>query len=65
MLLHQISASTMHGKYKKSHTKTINLKHLIQHGLINVSYLQDYILYLIFKIIFSTSSKSIKLNDNP
>ena len=37
----------------KAHTITINLKYLHQHGMINLNYLMDHILYQIFKIISS------------
>ena len=47
-------------KYKKSHTKTINLKYCLQRGTKNLNYLIDHILYQIFKIILSVSYKSMK-----
>ena len=37
----------------KAHTRTIKLKDLHQHGMINLNYLMDHILYQIFKIILS------------
>ena len=37
----------------KAHTITINLKYLHQHGMINLNYQMDLILYQIFKIILS------------
>ena len=45
MFLHQILASTMHGKNIKNHTKTINFKYKFQRGVINLNYLMDNILY--------------------
>ena len=40
-------------KNKKAHTITINLKYLRQHGMMNLNYQIDRILYEIFKIILS------------
>ena len=37
----------------KTHAITINLKYLHQHGMINLNYQMDRILYQIFKIILS------------
>ena len=37
----------------KAHSITINLKYLLQHGMINLNYQMDHILYQIFKIILS------------
>ena len=39
MLPYQISMITIQ---KKGHIKTINLKYLLQHGMINLSYLADH-----------------------
>ena len=36
-----------------THTITINLKNLHQHGMINLNYQMDHVLYQIFKIILS------------
>ena len=44
----------------KNHTITINLKYLHQHGIINLNYLMDDILYQIFKIILSIFLKSME-----
>ena len=55
MLLYQILAYTIHGKNKKYHTKTINLKYQLRRGMENLSYLADHILYQIFKIILNIS----------
>ena len=41
------------------HITTINLRYLLQHGLMNSIYLMDQILYEIFSIILSTSLKSM------
>ena len=54
MLLFKILAYTIHG------AKTINLKYHVQRGIINLNYLMENILYQIFKIIFSISSKNMK-----
>ena len=40
---------------------TINLKYLLQHGIMNLIYMMDLILILIFKIILNISSKNMKL----
>ena len=37
----------------KAHTIIINLKYLHQHGMMNLNYRMDLILYQIFKIILS------------
>ena len=47
-------------KNKKSLTKTITLKYLVQLGMKNLNYLMNHILYQIFKIILSISSKNTK-----
>ena len=44
----------------KSHTKIIILKCQLQHEAKNLNYLMDHILYQIFKIILSISSKSLR-----
>ena len=57
-LLHQILAFTKLGKYiKKSHTKVINLKYQLRHGMKSLNYLIDHILYQILKIILNISLK--------
>ena len=48
------------GKIQKSHSKVINLKYQLQHGMENLNYLMDHILYEIFKIIFDISFKNMK-----
>ena len=40
-------------KYKKSHTKIINLKYQLLHGMKNLNFLLDHILYQIFQNILS------------
>ena len=42
-------------KNLKSHTKIINLKYQLQHGMKSLNYLLDHILYKIFKIILRLS----------
>ena len=44
-------------KCKKSLIRTINLKFQLQHGMENLNYLTDHILYQIFKIILNISLK--------
>ena len=48
------------GKIQKSRSKVINLKYQLQHGMENLNYLMDHILYEIFKIIFDISFKNMK-----
>ena len=53
-------------KYKKSHTKLINLKYQLQHGIKNLNYLMDHILYQIFRIILNIFKKKHEtVTDNP
>ena len=40
-------------KNRKAHTITINSRYQLQHGMINLNYQMDRILYQIFKIILS------------
>ena len=40
-------------KHKKAHTMIINLKYLLEHGMINLNYQMDHTQYHIFKIILS------------
>ena len=58
MLLYQTLAFTRHEKIWKRHTKIINLKHQLQHGMKNfelpdgwysVSDIQDYFEYILQK----------------
>ena len=55
MLLYQSLAFTIPGKILKSHTKIINLKYQLQHGMKNSNYLMVHILYQTFKIILNIS----------
>ena len=43
----------MHGKIQESFIRTINLKFRLQHGMKNLNYLTDHILYHIFNIILN------------
>ena len=38
-------------KHKKAHTILMNLKHQLQHGMINLNFQMDHILYQILEII--------------
>ena len=53
ILLYQILVFITHGKTSKAHLITMNLKYQLQHGMINLIYLMDHILYQIFKIILN------------
>ena len=57
IFLFQTLACTIHRKYKKSHMRTINLKYQLQHGMKNLNYVTDHILYQIFKIILNIFKK--------
>ena len=46
-------------KILKSHIRTINLKYQLQHGMKNLNYLMDHILYQIFKFILNIYLKSM------
>ena len=46
---------TIHGKILKNHIKIIALRYQLQHGMKNLNYLTDHILYQIFKIILNIS----------
>ena len=46
-----------HGKTLNLHITRINLKFLLQLGMMNLIYLMDHILFQIFKIILSTLLK--------
>ena len=48
MLHYQILVSITHGKTQKSPIKATNLKYHLQHGIKNLNYLMDFILYQIF-----------------
>ena len=53
MLLYQSLAYTIHGKYKKSHIKRMNLKSQLKNEKKPVNYLTDHLLFHIFKIILN------------
>ena len=53
LLHYQILVFITHGKIQKTPITRINLKYLHQHGMINLNYQMDRILYQIFKIILS------------
>ena len=59
MLVYQILAFTIHRQIQKSHTRIINLKYQLQHGMTSLNYLMDHILYQIFKIALNTSLKNM------
>ena len=51
---------------KKYHTTIINLKYHLQHGIINLNYQMDHILYQIFQTILSKFKKKCgEKIDNP
>ena len=50
---------------QKAYTITINLKYLLQHGVMNLNYLMDHIQYQTFKIIFSIFLRNSENVDNP
>ena len=52
LLLSEISAGN-NSESLLAHIKTINLKYLLQHGVINLNYQMDHIQHQIFKIILS------------
>ena len=53
LLPYQTLVFVTNGKTQKAHTITINLKYMHQHGMMNLNYRMDLILYQIFKIILS------------
>ena len=55
MLLYKILAYDIYGKIRKSHTEIINLKYQLRHGMNNLNYQMDHILYQIFRIILKIS----------
>ena len=50
---------TTHGKTSKAHIRKINLKYLLQHGVMNLNYQMDHIQYQIFRIILSIFLKNV------
>ena len=49
---------TIHGKIFKTSCKNTNLKYQLQHGMKNLNYLIDHILYQILKITLNISLKT-------
>ena len=45
--------------YNKKSYKMINFKYQLQHGMKNLNYLMDYILYQIFRINLNISQKNM------
>ena len=60
MLLYQTLAFTIHEKIRKSHTKIMNLKCQLEHGMKKLNYLMDQILYQIFDIILNIYEKNMR-----
>ena len=58
MLLYQILVFVIHGKIQKRHTKIINQKYQIHHGMKKLNYIKDHIMYWIFQIILNISEKT-------
>ena len=59
ILLYQILVFFIHGKILKNHIRILNSKHDLQHGMKNLDYLMDHILYQMFKIILNIYLKSM------
>ena len=51
-------AFTIHGKMSKTHTKIINLKFQLRHGIKSLNYLMDHVMY---EILFSMYLKKIEV----
>ena len=47
VLLYQILLFTTHGKTEKAHATIITLKYQLQHGMMNLNYLMDDVLYVL------------------
>ena len=47
MFLYRTLTFIIHGKIYKNHTKVINLKHQLRHGMKSLNYLIDHILHQI------------------
>ena len=60
MLLYETLAFTIHRKLSKSHTKIINLKDQLRHGMKSLNYQMDHILYQIFNITLNISLKNLR-----
>ena len=66
MLLYQILALLHMEKDKQSHTKIINLKYQLHHGMKSFDYLMDHNLYQVLKTILGISSENMgQVTDNP
>ena len=64
-LLYQILVYTIHGKTFKNHTVTVNLKCQLQHGMINLNYPIDHILYHFARLFWVYRKKQGEKIDNP
>ena len=64
MLLCQALAFNIHEKKEESHTKVMNLKHQLRHGMKSLNYLRDYILYQLFKTYWIYLKNHGEKNDN-
>ena len=62
VLLYQITVFIIHRKTWKVYTKTIHLKYHLQHGMMNLNYQMDHVLYKIFKRVYYKHGENI---DNP
>ena len=60
MLVDQALVILYMEKYRKSHTKIINLKYQLQHGFKSLYYLMDHILCQIFKTALNISLKNME-----
>ena len=60
ILRYQILIFTAHRKKQKSNIRAIDLKYQLQHGVKNLNYLMDHILYQMFKIILNIYLKSMR-----
>ena len=54
------SCYLMYWEKYKSHIKTTHKKHQLHHGMTNLNYLVDYVLYVTLKIVSSISTKTMK-----
>ena len=55
-----LSNLSIYYTWKNNHTKIVNLKYQLRHGMRNLNYLMDHILYLVLKIILNISLKTWK-----
>ena len=65
MLLYQTLVFIAHGKTEKAYIIITNLRYQPQHGMINLNYQMDDIMYQIFRIILSMFLKHNEKIDNP